>query len=198
MTKFVFDPPPIPALPILGDEALLSRRPHFLRRPQLRRSCARNGPCRRPRKAVLFLQKRDGAARSPARRCPIRRARSNYHFEMELVVAIGAPAFKIAAAEALERRVRLRLRPRHDAARPAAFRARQAAALDARQGCRGKRAGLGDRAAPRASAIPPKARIELRQNGQARQDLRPRRHGVVGSRNHRPSLRLLSSRRPAT
>ena len=54
------------------------------------------------------------------------------------------------------RGLRLRLRPRHDAARPAIVRTRQAAAVDARQGRRGERAGLGDRARSRASAIPPR------------------------------------------
>ena len=70
---------------------------------------------------------------------------TNYHFEVELVVALGAPAFKIAEGGRARRRLRLRRRPRHDAARPATLRARQAAAVDARQGRRGERAGLGHR-----------------------------------------------------
>ena len=51
----------------------------------------------------------------------------NYHYEMELVVVIGAPAFRVPRRRAPGGGVRLRLRARHDPPRPAARRARSSA-----------------------------------------------------------------------
>ena len=101
---------------------------------------------------------------------------------MELVVAIGAPAFKIAVGDALSA-VRLRLRPRHDAPRSATLRARQTAAVDSRQGCRSERAGLGDR--PGCAHRPSRRKGQASncsQNGVDAPILRHQRDGLVGRR----------------
>ena len=87
-----------PRSPIDGLDRRYPGRAHLLRRAQLRGPREGNGPSRRPREAVLFLQERDGAARGRARRIPYPPGTTNYHFEVELVVAIGAPAFKTPRA----------------------------------------------------------------------------------------------------
>ena len=80
---------------------------------------------------------------------------SNYHYEMELVVAIGKRRLSHRRSAGARPRVRLRLRTGHDAARSAGGRERKAAALGHRQrrravgGARRDRAGRGDRP-PRA------------------------------------------------
>ena len=54
---------------------------------------------------------------------------SNYHYEMEFVVAIGKSGFRIAEGAGARPRVRLRLRIGHDAARSPVGREGEAAAL---------------------------------------------------------------------
>ena len=72
-------------------------------------------------------------------------ATKNYHHEIELVVAIGARGVQVAPERAHRHRLRLRDRPRHDAARPAERHAREEAAVGHRQVVR---AGRADRADP--------------------------------------------------
>jgi len=71
----------------------------------------------------------------------------NYHYEFELVIALGKPAYKIAVDKALDNRVGLFERPRHDAPRPADRLARHRPSLGFRQGLREfrrhRRAGAG-------------------------------------------------------
>ena len=68
---------------------------------------------------------------------------ANYHHEMELVVVIGAPGFRVTAAERLQADLWLCVRPRHDAPRPAVRPAET-------------RAGRG--ISPRTSKAPPSCR----------------------------------------
>ena len=60
----------------------------------------------------------------------------NYHYEMELVVAIGADAFRIGRERRAARHIWLRVRPRHDPERFADCRLRKIAALGSRQSLR--------------------------------------------------------------
>ena len=92
---------------------------HLLRRTQLRRAPEGDGR-RRPRAAVLLPEERvrawcpsGGTIHYPAKT-------SNYHYETELVVAIAKGGRRIDAQARQRPRLRLRRRPRHDAARPAA------------------------------------------------------------------------------
>ena len=105
---------------------------------------------------------------------------SNYHYEMELVAAIGNAGLSHCRGRRARPRVRLRVRSGHDAPGPAVCRARTAPALGPRQGrrtvgrARRDRAGGGDRP-PRAADA-----IELRVNGETKQssDLSLLIHGV--------------------
>ena len=72
-------------------------------------------------------------------------ATKNLHHEIELVVAIGGRGVERRAGARAGARLRLRGRPRHDAARPAERHAREEAAVGHRQVVR---AGGADRADP--------------------------------------------------
>ena len=90
-------------LPVAGCDRALPGAPRLLRGPQLRGACARDGFRPRPRAALLLLQaerrRLDRAGARPARRWPFptRAQTANYHYEVELVVAIGEGGRDIAA-----------------------------------------------------------------------------------------------------
>lgn len=100
MTAYLFDPPPPPAVPILGREA---------RYPVARIFCvgrnyedhAREMGHVVDREKPFYFSKSATALRLSGDTLPFPPGTDNYQFEVELVVAIGAPAFRIAAAEAL-------------------------------------------------------------------------------------------------
>jgi fumarylpyruvate hydrolase len=100
MAMFLFDPPPPPAVPIAGSEALF---------PVARIFCvgrnyedhAREMGHVVDREKPFYFSKSATALRLSGAGLPYPSGTENYHFEMELVVAIGAPAFKVAAADAL-------------------------------------------------------------------------------------------------
>jgi fumarylpyruvate hydrolase len=100
MTEFVFDPPPTPAIPIAGLDALF---------PVARIFCvgrnyedhAREMGHVVDREKPFYFSKSATALRLSGATIPYPPGTDNYHFEMELVVAIGAPVFKIAASDAL-------------------------------------------------------------------------------------------------
>ena len=99
MTKYLFQPPPIAALPIVGLEALY---------PVMRIFCvgrnyedhAREMGHVVDREKPFYFSKSATALRQDGETIPYPSGTTNYHFECELVVAIGGPAFKIAASQA--------------------------------------------------------------------------------------------------
>jgi len=99
MARFLFNPPPAPALPISGLDALY---------PVLRIFCvgrnyeehAREMGLAVDREKPFYFSKSATTLRQSGATLPYPPGTENYHFEMELVVAIGAPAFRIAAADA--------------------------------------------------------------------------------------------------
>ena len=167
MTGFIFDPRPVPALPIIGLDALF---------PVARIFCvgrnyedhAREMGHVVDREKPFYFSKSATALRQSGAKLPYPPGTDNYHFEMELVVAIGAPAFRIAAAKALD----------------AVFgyacgldMTRRDLQLSERAKQRPWTLGKDVEASAPVSPIAPAARIghpkagriELRQNGQARQ-----------------------------
>jgi fumarylpyruvate hydrolase len=100
MTRFLFDPRPVPALPIVGLDAVF---------PVARIFCvgrnyedhAREMGHTVDREKPFYFSKSATALSQAGATLPYPPGTNNYHFEMELVVAIGAPAFKIAAGDAL-------------------------------------------------------------------------------------------------
>jgi len=100
MTGFIFDPRPVPALPIIGLDALF---------PVARIFCvgrnyedhAREMGQTVDREKPFYFSKSATALSQAGAALPYPPGTNNYHFEMELVVAIGAPAFKVAPGDAL-------------------------------------------------------------------------------------------------
>jgi fumarylpyruvate hydrolase len=167
MAKYLFEPPPVAAVPIVGLETLF---------PVARIFCvgrnyedhAREMGHVVDREKPFYFSKSATALRQSGAKLPYPPGTDNYHFEMELVVAIGTPAFRIAAAKALD----------------AVFgyacgldMTRRDLQLSERAKQRPWTLGKDVEASAPVSPIAPAARIghpkagriELRQNGQARQ-----------------------------
>jgi len=100
MSKYLFAPRPVAALPIHGRGVLY---------PVSRIFCvgrnyedhAREMGQEVDREKPFYFAKSPTALRQGGDVLPYPPGTGNYHFEVELVVALGAPAFKIAASEAL-------------------------------------------------------------------------------------------------
>jgi fumarylpyruvate hydrolase len=100
MAKYLFDPPPVPAVPIAGLEALFPVARIFCVGRNYEEHAREMGHVV-DREKPFYFSKSATALRQSGASLPYPPGTENYHFEMELVVAIGAPAFKIAAGEAL-------------------------------------------------------------------------------------------------
>ena len=101
MTSYVFDPAPLPAAPVRGTDA---------RFPINRIFCvgrnyeahAREMGVQVDREAPFYFTKSPGTYVPSGATVAYPPATENYHYEMELVVAIGKPAFRIAREDALD------------------------------------------------------------------------------------------------
>jgi fumarylpyruvate hydrolase len=98
--KFVFDPPPTPAAPIIGLDASYPVARIFCVGRNYEDHAKEMGHTV-DREKPFYFSKSSTALRHSEATLPYPPGTDNYHFEMELVVAIGAPAFKIAPAQAL-------------------------------------------------------------------------------------------------
>ena len=100
MTSYLFQPPAVPSLPIQGDER---------RYPVNRIFCvgrnyedhAKEMGLAVDREMPFYFLKSATALTHSGETIPYPAGTSNFHFEVELVVAIGAPAFRIAVDDAL-------------------------------------------------------------------------------------------------
>jgi fumarylpyruvate hydrolase len=101
MTSYLFEPAPVPSLPIVGDER---------RYPVARIFCvgrnyedhAREMGHVVDREKPFYFSKSATTLRQSGDAIPYPPGTTNYHFEFELVIALGAPAFRIAPRDALE------------------------------------------------------------------------------------------------
>ncbi len=101
MSEYLFDPSPIPSLPALGETG---------RYPVARIFCvgrnyedhAREMGQVVDREKPFYFSKSATTLRQHGETIPYPPGTSNYHFEVELVVALGAPAFKTTKEAALE------------------------------------------------------------------------------------------------
>ena len=100
MTKFLFDPPPAPALPVAGLDGLYPVARIFCVGRNYEEHAREMGHVV-DRDKPFYFSKSATALRLSGATLPYPPGTSDYHFEMELVVAIGAPTFRIPAAEAL-------------------------------------------------------------------------------------------------
>ena len=100
MTSYLFDPAPVPSLAIFADER---------RYPVARIFCvgrnyedhAREMGHVVDREKPFYFSKSATSLRQSGDTIPYPSGTTNYHFEVELVVALGAPAFKIPPQDAL-------------------------------------------------------------------------------------------------
>jgi len=100
MTSYLFDPAPVPSLAIAGDER---------RYPVARIFCvgrnyeehAREMGHVVDREKPFYFSKSATTLRQSGDTIPYPPGTTNYHFEFELVVALGAPAFKVGPHDAL-------------------------------------------------------------------------------------------------
>jgi fumarylpyruvate hydrolase len=165
MSRYAFDPPPPPAAPIAGEDALFPvRRILCVGRNYAAHRREMGGDDRDP---PFFFAKPGDALVPPGRNPAYPSATTNLHHEIELVVAIGKAGADVAPEAALDlvfgyaAGVDLTRRDLQHAARD------KAQPWDASKGF--------DDAAPiseirRWSGPPPQGRIRLSVNGQMRQD----------------------------
>ena len=101
MTSYLFEPAPVPSLAIVGDDR---------RYPVARIFCvgrnyedhAREMGHVVDREKPFYFSKSATTLRQSGESIPYPAGTTNYHFEFELVVALGAPAFRVAPRDALE------------------------------------------------------------------------------------------------
>src|SRR5579883_2565673 len=99
MSKYLFEPPPFPALPIAGRNQLYPVSRIFCVGRNYEEHAREMGHVV-DREKPFYFSKSATALRQDGATIPYPPGTANYHFECELVVAIGAPAFKIAASDA--------------------------------------------------------------------------------------------------
>jgi fumarylpyruvate hydrolase len=99
MTTYLFEPPPVAALPVAGTDALYPVARIFCVGRNYEEHAREMGHVV-DREKPFYFSKSATALRQDGATIPYPPGTSNYHFECELVVALGAPAFKLAASAA--------------------------------------------------------------------------------------------------
>jgi len=103
MTAYLFDPPPVAALPVRGQSALFPvRRLFFVGRNYHAHAIEMGKPVDKSVERPFYFTKSLTTLTPSGATVPYPSETSNYHFEMELVVAIGRAGFRVAAADAHE------------------------------------------------------------------------------------------------
>jgi fumarylpyruvate hydrolase len=100
MSQFLFDPPPPASLMIDGDGRRYPVRRIFCVGRNYEDHARETGQAI-DREKPFYFSKSPTALRESGATIPYPPGTTNYHFEFELVVALGAPAFKIAQDDAL-------------------------------------------------------------------------------------------------
>lgn len=98
----LFDTPPIPSIPVKGEAGTYPIRRIFCVGRNYAAHAAEMGIAVDREKPFYFTKSPASAVLSGAS-VPYPAGTGNYHHEMELAVAIGAPAFKVAVADAMSR-----------------------------------------------------------------------------------------------
>jgi fumarylpyruvate hydrolase len=98
--SLLFEPPANPSVPMLGEEARFPVRRIFCVGRNYA-AHAREMGAEPDREAPFYFTKSSWAVCPSGVTIPYPLGTANCHYEMELVVAIGAPAFRIAEADAL-------------------------------------------------------------------------------------------------
>ena len=99
MSDFVFDPGAWPAVPITGQEAMYPvRRIFCVGRNYVAHAKEMGGDV--DREAPWYFTKSAHALCITGQTVPYPPGTENFHHEMELVIALGAPVFRVSVAEA--------------------------------------------------------------------------------------------------
>jgi fumarylpyruvate hydrolase len=101
MSEFVFPPPPVVAAPVRGRSARVPLRRIFCVGRNYE-AHAREMGVAVDREAPFYFTKSAEHYVASGSRVPYPPGTSNYHYELELVVAIGAPGFRVRAGDALD------------------------------------------------------------------------------------------------
>ncbi|NIM39726.1 MAG: FAA hydrolase family protein [Hydrogenophaga sp.] len=103
MAQYLFNPPAIAALPIQGkSERFPVNRLFFVGRNYHAHAVEMGKPVDKSAERPFYFTKSIGTLTPSGSTVPYPSETSNYHFEMELVVAIGRAGFRVAAADAHE------------------------------------------------------------------------------------------------
>jgi len=101
MTAYLFDPPPVAALPVRGETALFPvRRLFFVGRNYHAHAIEMGKPVDKSVERPFYFTKSLTTLTPSGATVPYPSETGNYHFEMELVVAIGRAGFRVPAADA--------------------------------------------------------------------------------------------------
>jgi len=99
MSGFVFAPPAVPGVPVRGEAALYPVRRIFCVGRNYAAHAAEMG-VEADREAPFYFTKTPAALVASGTTMPYPPGTANFHHEMELVVALGAPVFRASAEEA--------------------------------------------------------------------------------------------------
>lgn len=103
MPDYLFNPPPVAALPIRGVATLFPlNRLFFVGRNYHAHAVEMGKPVDKSVERPFYFTKSIGTLTPSGATVPYPSETTNYHFEMELVVAIGRAGFRVAAADAHE------------------------------------------------------------------------------------------------
>ena len=100
MTDYLFDPPPVPSLPVIGENRRFPVRRIFCVGRNYEEHAREMGHVVDREKPFYFC-KSAHALRQDGDTIGYPPGTSNYHFEVELIVALGGPAFKTTKEAAL-------------------------------------------------------------------------------------------------
>ena len=100
MTDYLFDPPPIPSLPVIGENRRFPVRRIFCVGRNYEEHAREMGHVV-DREKPFYFSKSAHALRQDGDTIGYPPGTTNYHFEVELIVALGAPAFKTTKEAAL-------------------------------------------------------------------------------------------------
>lgn len=99
MTDLLFPAPRLPVIPVLGETATFPVNRIFCVGRNYAAHAAEMG-FEVDREAPFYFTKSPASVEMSGATAPYPPGTQNYHFEMEMVVAIGAPAFRVEAGEA--------------------------------------------------------------------------------------------------
>jgi len=97
----LFDLPPLPQVPVVGSDATYPVRRIFCVGRNYAAHAAEMG-VEVDREAPFYFTKTPWAICHSGTSIPYPLETENYHYEMEFVVAIGKPAFRVAQADAMD------------------------------------------------------------------------------------------------